>query len=143
MELTLKELKPILKYIISNNDALEERGITPVSVNIISDAGIGKSSIIEEIAQEFDANYVKLSLAQLTESGDISGFPICLHYACKEDGTDCKWIAPELIDSYVKAGYQLTGETKMSYALPEWYKNIDPTKRLILNLDDSLRKNNK
>lgn len=139
MELTLKELKPLLKYIINNNDTLEAKGITPVSVNIISDAGIGKSSIIEEIAREFDANYVKLSLAQLTESGDIAGYPLCLHYACKDDGNDCKWIPPELIDSYVKAGYQLTGETKMSYALPEWYKSIDSNKRTILNLDDSLR----
>lgn len=139
MELTLKELKPILKYIIKNNDALEERGITPVAVNIVSEAGVGKSSVIEEIAKELDANYIKLVLSQITETGDISGFPLCLHYACKEDGSDCKWLAPELIDSYVKAGYQLTGETKMSYALPEWYKNIDPSKRVIINLDDSLR----
>ncbi len=139
MELTLKELKPLLKYIINNNDALQEQGKSPVAVNITADAGIGKSSIVEEIAKEIDANYVKLALAQITETGDIAGFPICLHFACREDQSDCKWIAPELIDSYVKAGYQLTGETKMSYALPEWYKGIDTSKKTILLLDDASR----
>lgn len=69
----------------------------------------------------------------------LIGYPLCLHYACKDDGSDCQWIAPELIDSYVKAGYHLTPETKMSYALPEWYKNIDPEKGLILLLDDASR----
>lgn len=69
----------------------------------------------------------------------LAGFPLCLHYACKSDGSDCKWIAPELIDSFIKGGYELTGETKMSYALPEWYKNIDIEKGTILCLDDAFR----
>jgi ATP-dependent protease HslVU (ClpYQ) ATPase subunit len=90
MDLTLKEVKPLIKYIIENNDALEARGIVPVSINLVADAGIGKSSIVEEIAKEFDANYIKLNLSQITETGDIAGFPICLHYACKDDGSDCK-----------------------------------------------------
>ncbi len=139
MELSLKELKPIIKFIIENNKRLEDEGKTPVAVNIISEAGIGKSSIVEDIAKEYDCNYVKLNLAQISEIGDCVGFPLCLHYACKDDGSDCQWIAPELIDSYVKAGYHLTPETKMSYALPEWYKNIDPEKGLILLLDDASR----
>ena len=134
MELTLSELKPLIKYMIRNNERLQSEGKTPKAIDVISEAGIGKSSIIEQIAYELDYNYVKLPLAMITETGDLCGFPVCLHYACKDD--DCKWIAPELIDGYVKAGYHLTGETKMSYALPEWYKNIDPSKGTILLLDD-------
>ena len=139
MDLTLKELKPILKFMIENNKRLEDEGKNPIAINIVSEAGIGKSSIVEEIAKESDSNYIKLALAQITEIGDCVGFPIRLHYACKEDGSDCQWISPELIDSYVKAGYHLTSETKMSYALPEWYKNIDPDKPTILLLDDLTR----
>lgn len=139
MELTLSEVKPIIKYIVKNNDNLTEQGKARVAVNLCSEAGIGKSTIVEDIAKELDANYVKLALAQITETGDIAGYPILLHYACMEDGSDCKWIAPELINSYVKAGYKLTGETKMSYALPEWYKNIDLSKKTILLLDDFSR----
>lgn len=140
MELTLNEVKPIIKYIVKNNDDLAENGKARIAINLCSEAGIGKSTIVEDIAKELDANYVKLALAQITETGDIAGYPILLHYACMEDGSDCKWIAPELINSYVKAGYKLTGETKMSYALPEWYKNIDLSKKTILLLDDFSRK---
>ena len=139
MEITLSELEPLVKLIMKRNAELEDSGDNAIAVNICSEAGIGKSMFVESLAKEFDYNYVKLALAQITETGDIAGFPCLLHYACKEDGSDCKWIAPELVDSFVKAGYQLTGETKMSYALPEWYKNIDPSKPTILLLDDATR----
>ena len=139
MELSIKELKPLIKYIVKNNKNLQENGKDPVAINIISEAGLGKSSIVQQIAEEMDSNYVKLALAQITETGDIAGFPICLHYCCKDDGSDCQWIAPELIDSYVKAGYHITPETKMSYALPEWYKSLDLNKPTILLLDDASR----
>lgn len=141
MDFTLSELRPIVEFIIKNNNRLEKENKPLTAINICSEAGIGKSTFVEDIAKSMDANYVKLALAQITETGDISGFPICLHYACKEDGSDCKWIAPELIDSYVKAGYLLTGETKMSYALPEWFKALDLNKPTILLLDDFSRKN--
>lgn len=137
MELTLSELKPLIKYIIHNNERLQDEGKVPKAIDIISECGIGKSSIIEQVANELDYNYIKLPLAMITETGDLCGYPICLHYACRDD--NCQWISPELIDGYVKAGYHLTGETKMSYALPEWYKNIDPTKGTILLLDDFSR----
>ena len=139
MELTLKELKPILKYIINNNDELEKAGKLRVAVNICGEAGWGKSQLVEEVANEIGANFVKLSLPMISETGDLAGFPVCLHYACKEDNSDCQWIVPELIDSYVRSGYKLTGETKMSYALPEWYHKINPEKPTILCLDDLSR----
>ena len=139
METTLSELRPDIEFIIKRNSVLEDAGDSPIAINICSEAGIGKSLTVEQLAKDLDYNYVKLALAQITETGDIAGFPICLHYACLDDGSKCQWISPELIDSYVKAGYQLTGETKMSYALPEWYKNIDPNKPTILLLDDATR----
>lgn len=139
MEHTIKDFKPLLKYIIKNNQKLQEAGKDPVAVNIISEAGVGKSSLVQQVAEELDSNYVKLALAQITETGDISGYPICLHYCCKDDGSDCQWISPELIDSYIKAGYHITPETKMSYALPEWYKGLDLNKPTILLLDDASR----
>lgn len=138
MELTLSEVKTLIKYIIKNNERLQEEGKVPKPIDLIAEAGIGKSAIIEQIADELDYNYVKLPLAQITETGDLCGWPVCLHYACLPNG-ECKWIAPELIDGYVKAGYHLTGDTKMSYALPEWYKNIDTSKGTILLLDDFCR----
>lgn len=139
MELTLKELKPLLKYIINNNDVLEEHGKLRTAINICGEAGYGKSQIVEEVANEMGANFVKLSLAMVSETGDLSGYPVCLHYACKDDGSDYQWVVPELIDSFIRSGYKLTGETKMSYALPEWYHKINPEKPTILLLDDLSR----
>lgn len=42
MELTLSELKPIVKYIIKNNEKLQENGKTPKAINITANAGVGK-----------------------------------------------------------------------------------------------------
>lgn len=137
MELTLSEIKPILKYIIENNQKIQANGKMPVAVELIGDAGLGKSAIIEQIASELDATYIKLNLAQIVEEGEISGFPIREHYVCRND--DCKWITSELIEVYAKAGYDITSETRMSYAVPRWVKDINPAKMTIVNLDDYSR----
>lgn len=137
MELTLSEIKPILKYIIENNQKIQVNGKMPVAVELIGDAGLGKSAIIEQIASELDATYIKLNLAQIVEEGEISGFPIREHYVCRND--ECKWITSELIEVYAKAGYDITSETRMSYAVPRWVKDINPDKMTIVNLDDYSR----
>lgn len=137
MELTLSELKPIIQYMIDNNKKLETENKKPIAINISGDAGIGKTALIQEIANENDCNFVKMNLAQITETGDLAGFPVCLHRVCKDD--DCQWITAQLIESYARSGYTITADTKMSYALPEWYTNIDVTKGLILLLDDYSR----
>lgn len=134
MELTLGEIKPILKYIINNNKSLQERGEFPVSVQLTSLPGIGKTSLVEQIASEIGANYIKKNLSQMSDPGELCGWPIKEHYICKND--ECRWITAELIESYSKAGWEISEETRMSYAIPEWIKSIDPNKPTILNLDD-------
>lgn len=145
MEFTLKEIKPILKYIIENNQKLQANGQFPVSVGLMSHPGVGKTSLIEQIAQELDYNYIKLNLSQITDSAEICGWPFKEHYVCKdyEDGTsECAWIPSELVEIYARSGWHLTPETRMSYAVPMWLKNIDPNKKLIVNLDDFSRAGN-
>lgn len=70
MEFTLKEIKPILKYIIENNETLENKGQKKISIAIEGSAGQGKTAIIEQIAHEYNANFIKINLAQITEPGD-------------------------------------------------------------------------
>lgn len=135
MELTLTEIKPILKHIIDNNfRQQEEFGRIPLGVDIKGHCGIGKSEVVEQLAKEYGANFVKLNLAMMCETGDLCGYPIREHYVCKED--DCQWITSELIESYSKAGYTITPETRMSYALPTWFKDIDTSKPTFFVLDD-------
>lgn len=93
-----------------------------------------KTSLIEQIASEIGANYIKKNLSQISDPGEICGWPIKEHYVCKND--ECRWITAELIESYSKAGWEISEETRMSYAIPEWIKSIDLSKPTILNLDD-------
>lgn len=141
MELTIKEVKPILKHIIDNNIKLEEKGVHPIACELVGLAGCAKTALVEEVAKEYDANYVKLVLSQMSEVGEISGYPIREHYVCKPDG-DCRWITPELIDIYSKSGYEITDQTRMNYSVPKWIQELDPTKPTIVNMDDAGRCSN-
>lgn len=73
MEITLKEVKRIIKYIISNNQILQVNGQLPIAINLCGEAGIGKTSIVEQIAKEIDGNFVKLNLSQISEPSDLVG----------------------------------------------------------------------
>jgi len=64
------EVKTLLNYFFDNNEKLQEKGIVPVSVGLEAQPGIGKTSVIEQVAAERGMNYVCLSLSQLEEAGD-------------------------------------------------------------------------
>lgn len=137
MELTLNEAKKLIKYIIQNNKILQSKGEYPISVCIQGLAGLGKSAIARQISEELNANFIFLNLSSLTDPSELCGWPIKEHYVCKED--ECVWITGELVESYSKAGYQITEDTRMSYALPSWLKGLDINKPTILVLDDVTR----
>ena len=144
MQLTLSETKSIIKYIIDNNKKLQDKGDYPIAINICGEAGIGKSAILEQIAVENNSNFIKLNLAQITEPGDLIGFPIKEHYMCKEyidhpEDNECVWVSSESIDEFIKKGWTLTEETRMGYAIPSWLKQLDLNKSTILLLDDYSR----
>ena len=131
MELTLDEAKDVLRYIIKNNRALQEKGQSPVSISLCGAAGIGKSQVCEQIAQEIDSNYIRLNLSQLTDPSEIVGWPYQEYHVCR--GDECDWISAKLIDAYTAT---ITPETRMSYAVPAWIEGLDLNKPTILLLDD-------
>lgn len=144
MELTIEEVTKHIKFIINNNRILQDSGRLPIAVNVVGEAGVGKTSCIEQIANELDCNFIKLNLSQISDPSDIIGFPLKEHYICKSypdhpEDDECKWIPGELIEAFSKAGGQLTEETRMSYAVPMWLKTIDINKPTILCLDDYAR----
>lgn len=134
MELTLDEAKDVLRYIIKNNRALQEKGQSPVSISLCGAAGIGKSQVCEQIAQEIDSNYIRLNLSQLTDPSEIVGWPYQEYHVCR--GDECDWISAKLIDAYTANGWIITPETRMSYAVPAWIEGLDLNKPTILLLDD-------
>lgn len=138
MELTLEEVKPIIKHIINTNKNLQEKGGIPIAVNIQSIAGIGKSLVIEQIAKELDCNFVKINPSNMAEPGELMGYPQREYYICRDD--ECKWITQDLIEAFSKAGWTITEETRMSYAIPAWLKEFNTEKPNILLIDDWTRK---
>ena len=76
VNLNVTELKGFVNHIITNNRYLQSNGKSPVSVEVVGESGIGKTSTIVELAQDNNLKFVKLNLAQIEELGDLVGFPV-------------------------------------------------------------------
>lgn len=97
-----------------------------------------KTSICDQLAEEMDANYVKLSLSMISDPSDLVGWPYQEFHVCR--GDECEWIGAKLIDAYTANGWTITPETRMSYAVPQWIEGLDLNKPTIAVLDDFSRK---
>lgn len=152
--ISLSKAKELLSYTIANNFKLQEDGITPIAYGLESSPGIGKTSIVEQVANEKNMTYVKLDLAQLEEAGDLIGFPI-KEYEVQvaklvkgEDGNPkvqvlpgTQWLTEKQLDLADKnTKFKVTGNTRMSYAKPAWVPEYNEN-GTILNLDDYSRAN--
>ena len=118
VSLNIDEAKSFLSHIVTNNRYLQENNKLPVAVEVIGDSGIGKTSMVLQVAKELNLNLVKLNLAQIEELGDLVGFPIRQSEVCQED--KCLWIDEHAVEEYTKLGYKFTGQNRMSYCPPEW-----------------------
>jgi len=76
VNLNVTELKGFVNHIIENNRYLQDNGKGPVSVEVVGESGIGKTSTIVELAKDNNLAFVKLNLAQIEELGDLVGFPV-------------------------------------------------------------------
>jgi MoxR-like ATPase len=83
VNLNIEDCKDFLKHMIQNNEVLQESGQVPIAVNIEGPAGIGKTSMVKQIANELNLNMVRLNLATIEELGDLIGFPIRQFQLCK------------------------------------------------------------
>jgi hypothetical protein len=126
IDLNIKELKDYLKHFVTNNQYLQSKGMTPVAVNVEGEAGIGKTSAIEQLAEELSLDIVKLNLAQIEELGDLVGFPTKQYQMALNKGTEqapkwlVNWVDESLVDDYRDKGYVSTNKSRMGYCAPEW-----------------------
>ena len=132
--LNAKELKQFLNHIIENNRFLQEQNKTPVSIEVIGESGIGKTSAIIQLAKELDFNFVKLNLSQIEEIGDLVGFPIRQFEIQRNEEGEKIWVDENVLDEKFKQGYYSTGLNRMGYCPPEWISGKE--KGGILLLDD-------
>lgn len=129
--LNTTELKDFIKHIVNNNRYIQEKGKTPVAVNIEGESGLGKTSTILQVAAELELQCVKLNLSQLEEIGDLVGFPMKEHEMIK--GETRKWVTESSMPLYITNGYKPTGEKKMTHAAPEWIQGKGQGGILILD----------
>lgn len=135
-ELNTEELIDFLRHVIANNNHLQESGKMPVAVNVVGNAGIGKTSVMKQLAKEMGGEFIKLQLSTFDELGDLIGFPVKEFEVCKEAGA-CKWVPETLLPMYIQSQYKPTGQKRMSHAIPEWIQGKGENG--ILLLDDYTR----
>ena len=149
--ITLNEFREILNYTIdNNNDNLAKRGVKPIALNLVGEKGIGKTSILKQVAEERGMTFVKLNVAQLDEVGDIVGFPVKEYEAQlfkqekQEDGnikivpSKIVWGNEQMFKSLNPKSYKFTGNTRMGYAKPAWVPGYNEN-GVLLDLDDFTR----
>lgn len=138
-ELTLSEFKDTFKYLISNNKRLVESGKSPIAIGIEGVAGLGKTSVLEELATELGMTFIKINLSEIEEISDMTGFPY-KEFEITKDGKS-EWIASDIIGSVNLDNHSFTGQTRMSYATPSWLPREENPNGTILLLDDYTRAN--
>jgi Cdc6-like AAA superfamily ATPase len=68
-ELTPSQTAEILRYIIPQNITLAKEGKLPVALCIEGNAGIAKTSVVKQVASEFNYDVIRINAAE-TELGD-------------------------------------------------------------------------
>lgn len=144
MAKTLNEFKTVLTYLLNNNKTLIDNGLSPVAICAEGAAGIGKTSLIETVANELGMTLCTINLSQLEEVGDLTGFPIKELEIAKRDNNNNIIATKWLLESQTKQlpiQYFATGKTRMSYAPPAWLPTEENPNGTIVFLDDYTRAN--
>lgn len=140
VSLNTSELKDFVKQIINNNRLIQQKGMTPVAINVEGEHGLGKTTVISQIAKEEGLDFVKINLAQLDELSDIVGFPVKEFQVVKEINGQAKtkWVTEMEAERAIKdPTVKLTGVKRTTYCPPEWI--ADKKNGGILLLDDFTR----
>ena len=151
--ISMNQVKNLINYTIDNNKNLEKEGKTPIAISIEASAGIGKTSVVRQVAEERNMGFVKLNMSQLEEAGDLIGFPQ-VEYECQvgklvvNENNEKKmqvlhgtaWVTAKQLDNPpVGIKYRQTGKTRMGYAKPAWVPEYNENGTICL-LDDYVRK---
>jgi hypothetical protein len=133
------ELKDFIKHVINNNRFIQAQGKVPTALNVVGNAGLGKTTVVANLAKEEGMQFVKINLAMIEELSDLIGFPVKEFQIGKDttDGLKTKWVTEMEAELAVKAGFKLTGGRRTAYCAPEWISGKEESG--ILLLDDYTR----
>lgn len=136
-KINIQEAEELLEYIISNNRSLQTIGKKTTAIELVGESGIGKTSVILQLAQRLNMQCVKLNLSQLEELGDLIGYPLKEYEMVLEEET--RWVPEDIMAAFSLKGYVITGEHRMGYSLPAWLPKEESPNGIILLLDDYSR----
>lgn len=136
--LNIEEIARLLNHVIDTNKELQENGKTPVAFSISGPQGIGKTDIVKQVAEKRNMGFVKLSLHELEEVGDLVGYPMKeFRIISKATGKE-SWVAYSLLDKVNTEKFNITSKSRMSYAKPAWVPEYNENGTILL-LDDYAR----
>lgn len=130
--MNINEIRETILHVLNNNDYLSKRGKKKTTLCIEGPSGIGKTSIIEQIAAEHSLHFVKKNLGEIEETSELVGFPIR-----EFEMENNSWVNEKGIE-FVK-DIKLTGRTRTSYCKPSWVPQEATENGGILLLDDFSR----
>lgn len=145
IKLTPSELEAHLDIYISNCEQQIKKNILPTSLCVEGAAGIGKTSLLRQVAARHGYKLVTLNTAMIDDLGHLMGFPnkeYELEYTDTSAGVQTnytKWVPSEFAEAALQDGGKFTGGSRMGYAHPEWLKTVHPDEKFILLLDDFTR----
>lgn len=137
-KLSLTEARKTMTYLITNNKKLQEVGDMPIAFELESPPGIGKTTLIQDLAKDLNMDIVVLNLSQIDELGDLVGLPLKEYEFCNQDG-ECIWVPEKTVGYYQNVpGWTFNNNTRTHYSKPFWLKE-HYANGLILCLDDHSR----
>lgn len=137
-KINLREAEDLLNFIIDNNRKLQDEGQTAVSISFVGTQGIGKTAVVSQVAEKRNMNFVKLSLHELEEVGDLVGYPMKEFQIINKQTKHVTWVAEAMLDSVNKERWNITPKSRMSYAKPAWVPEFNENGTVLL-LDDYAR----
>jgi len=138
-KLTLSEAEDMLNFMIDNNRHLEDTDQTPIAISFEGQPGIGKTQLVEQVAKKRNMGFVKLSLHELEEVGDLIGYPMKEFMLRNRKTGKTTWVSEAMLDSVNNEVWGKTGKTQMGYAKPAWVPSEENPNGTILLLDDYAR----
>lgn len=118
----IDQIKKVINFVLDRNKELAEMGHVPVAMEIIGEAGLGKTTIQKQIADERGMHFVKLSLSQFDDLGDFTGYPTRAFEYTKDGKSE--YVFEQIKDIYDKAGWTPTGESCTKWCPPKWLAGV-------------------
>ena len=119
VQLDSAEMVDFLQHIINNNRHLQKNKNRVVATEVIGESGLGKTSVVLQIAEKNNLEVVKLNLAQIEELGDLVGFPVRQFELCATSEVNVPLEAPKYEMKEVKLPNGKVVKKKVEIKTPE------------------------